>query len=102
MQQKRNVNKFFHKPGRWVISAAVLEEFLAVVGGERENAVVPKPQSTKGIDQPLHLSIYPAYTGVVECNYVIEVPAEAIRADISPLPHSIQKPCSSWRKSIIA
>src|SRR5450631_607644 len=58
-QDQRHVNQFLHQ-ARWrMITPAMIEELLSMIGGQSEDAVVPPVRALQRLDQASHLRIDP-------------------------------------------
>ena len=75
---------------RRMVAAAMVEEFLAVIGGEGHDAVFPHAQASQRVHQARHLRIDPANPGVVESNDVFAVPPQPRRSQVATVPVRIQ------------
>src|SRR5229473_2130014 len=73
-----------------MVAAAMIEKFLAVVGCQRHNAVLPQSQLSQRPHQTGYLCIHPANPSVVESDYFCAMPVQALRSQIATVPVRIQ------------
>ena len=60
-----------------MVTSAMIEKLFAVIGGEREGAVLPLARCFQTVDQAGELNIDPADSGIVERDDLVAIALEA-------------------------
>ena len=60
------MDQFFGQPGRRMVATAMFQKFLAMVGGQGEDAILPTIGIAQHLTRRFHLAIDPPNSGVIE------------------------------------
>src|SRR5579859_19010 len=82
-------------------SSPVIKKFLAVIRGERENAVIPESHLPKCANHALDLMIHPANAAIVQAHDLVAIPAEAYDRKTPSIPIRVQVASAGRRNGII-